>query len=103
MLSLTLAELVRGTQGALVGGRLETLITGVSKLGRVISVMPFFRTTFSTPAFSAPALRKTKEIFFPRAALVGLLLVPDTFFKAFAVSLIHASATGSTEAFSAGV
>ena len=30
MLSLTLAELVRGTQGALVGGRLETLITGVS-------------------------------------------------------------------------
>ena len=27
---LTLAELVRGTQGALVGGRLETIVTGVS-------------------------------------------------------------------------
>ena len=27
---LTLAELVRGTQGALVGGRLDTLVTGVS-------------------------------------------------------------------------
>ena len=27
---LTLAELVRGTQGALVGGRLDTVVTGVS-------------------------------------------------------------------------
>ena len=27
---LTLAELVRGTQGALIGGRLDMLVTGVS-------------------------------------------------------------------------